>query len=113
MSAVAAETPDTFWSRRLRGVVPALRWLRECDARTARADLIAGVTLAAYLLPAALGDASLAQLPPEAGLDACLFGGLVSCATSAIVLVVFTSQPKSWFGSIAGWLFTTRRPSDV
>jgi len=39
--------------------------------------LIAGVTLAAYLLPAALGDASLARLNPEAGLYACLFGGLV------------------------------------
>jgi hypothetical protein len=42
-----------------------------------RGDLIAGITLAAYLLPAALGDASLANLPPEAGLYACLFGGLV------------------------------------
>lgn len=33
--------------------------------------------LAAYLLPAALGDASLANLEPEAGLYACLFSGLV------------------------------------
>jgi high affinity sulfate transporter 1 len=38
---------------------------------------MAGITLAAYLLPAAIGDASLAGLPPEAGLYACLFGGLV------------------------------------
>lgn len=38
---------------------------------------MAGITLAAYLLPAGLGDASLANLPPEAGLYACLFGGLV------------------------------------
>ena len=38
---------------------------------------MAGVTLAAYLLPAGIGDASLAGLPPEAGLYACLFGGLV------------------------------------
>src|SRR5205085_6961775 len=30
-----------------------------------------------YLLPAALGDASLANLPPQAGLYACLFSGLV------------------------------------
>jgi high affinity sulfate transporter 1 len=29
------------------------------------------------LIPAALGDASLASLPPEAGLYACLFGGLI------------------------------------
>ena len=42
-----------------------------------RADLIAGITLAAYLLPAAIGDASLANLPPETGIYACLFSGLV------------------------------------
>jgi SulP family sulfate permease len=42
-----------------------------------RSDLIAGITLAAYLLPAGIADASLAGLPPEAGLYACLFGGLV------------------------------------
>ena len=42
-----------------------------------RPDVAAGITLAAYLLPAGLGDASLAGLPPEAGLYACLFGGLV------------------------------------
>ena len=38
---------------------------------------MAGITLAAYLLPAAIGDASLAGLPPQAGLYACLFGALV------------------------------------
>lgn len=43
---------------------------------TLRSDMAAGVTLAAYLVPAGLGDASLAGLPPEAGLYACLFSGL-------------------------------------
>jgi len=38
--------------------------------------MAAGVTLAAYLVPAGLGDASLAGLPPETGLYACLFSGL-------------------------------------
>lgn len=67
-----------------------------------RYDLIAGVTLAAYLLPAGIADASLAGLPPEAGLYACLFGGLVFwlfCSsrhtaitvTSAISLLVGTA----------------------
>ena len=42
-----------------------------------RADALAALMLAAYLLPAGLGDASLANLPPEAGLYACLFSGLV------------------------------------
>src|SRR5262250_3880325 len=57
--------------------IPALTWLRSYDRIWLRGDLLAGITLAAYLLPAALGDASLANLPPEAGLYACLFGGLV------------------------------------
>lgn len=57
--------------------LPALSWLRDYPREWLRGDLIAGITLAAYLLPAGLGDASLAGLPPEAGLYACLFGGLV------------------------------------
>jgi high affinity sulfate transporter 1 len=57
--------------------VPAWAWLRAYDRRWLRGDLVAGITLAAYLVPAGLGDASLANLPPEAGLYACLFGGLV------------------------------------
>src|SRR5215470_17073989 len=82
--------------------VPALIWLRSYDRRWLRFDLVAGITLAAYLLPAALGDASLANLRPEAGLYACLFGGLVFwifcgsrytvvSATSAISLVIGSS----------------------
>jgi SulP family sulfate permease len=61
----------------LRSWMPALTWLRSYDKRSLRLDLVAGVTLAAYLLPAGIGDASLANLPPEAGLYACLFSGLV------------------------------------
>src|SRR5690242_7203404 len=57
--------------------IPAAAWLGAYDRRFVRADLVAGVTLAAYILPSAMGDASLAGLPPQAGLYACLFGGLV------------------------------------
>jgi high affinity sulfate transporter 1 len=57
--------------------MPAFRWLRTYEKPWLRGDIIAGITLAAYLLPAALGDASLANLPPQAGLYACLFSGLV------------------------------------
>ena len=72
MSAAAA-SGGSRWS----GMIAATRWLRGYEHAWFRADLAAGVTLAAYLLPAALGDASLAGLPSEAGLYACLFGGLV------------------------------------
>ena len=56
--------------------IPARAWLTAYDRTWLRADVAAGVTLAAYLLPSAIGDASLAGLPPQAGLYACLFGGL-------------------------------------
>jgi sulfate permease, SulP family len=58
-------------------VLPGLTWLRGYQSSWIRFDVAAGVTLAAYLLPAGLADASLANLPPQAGLYACLFGGLV------------------------------------
>jgi sulfate permease, SulP family len=63
--------------RRWYNMFPAVAWLRGYQPKWLRADLIAGVTLAAYLMPAGLADASLANLPPQAGLYACLFSGLV------------------------------------
>jgi high affinity sulfate transporter 1 len=68
---------DRRLSSRIAGILPALGWLRGYRAGWLRGDLVAGITLAAYLMPAAIGDASLAGLPPEAGLYACLFSGLV------------------------------------
>jgi high affinity sulfate transporter 1 len=91
--------------------IPALRWLPAYDRSWLRGDLVAGITLAAYLLPAALGDASLANLPPEAGLYACLFSGLVFwlfCSsrhtaitvTSAISLLVGASLAEIAGGDV-------------
>jgi high affinity sulfate transporter 1 len=62
---------------KLASLVPAIGWLRSYNTGWLRGDVVASITLAAYLVPAALGDASLANLPPQAGLYACLFGGLV------------------------------------
>lgn len=57
--------------------MPALIWLRSYQRDWLRPDLVAGITLAAYLIPSGIADASLANLPPEAGLYACLFPGLL------------------------------------
>src|SRR5436190_2669907 len=102
MSADAASEGEPAPTGRWRGIFPAARWLRNYDRSWLRGDVAAGVSLAAYLLPAGLGDASLAGLPPEAGLYACLFGGLVFwlfcgsrhtviTVTSAISLVIGAS----------------------
>src|SRR6476660_1631510 len=98
----------TFWEK----TVPAAEWLRSYHHAWFRLDLLAGVTLAAYLLPAALGDASLANLPPEVGLYACLFGGLifwifcgsrytVVSVTSAISLLIGSSLGEITGGNSA------------
>ena len=47
--------------------LPALDWLKRYDRTWLRGDIVAGITLAAYLLPAGLGDASLANLPRAGG----------------------------------------------
>ena len=86
----------------MMAVIPAARWLGNYQPGWLRADLVAGITLAAYLIPAGIGDATLAGLPPSAGLYACLFSGLVFwlftsshqtsvTVTSAISLLVGSS----------------------
>src|SRR6186997_2320361 len=112
MSSVAGSRdvpgPARNWSR----VIPALQWLRQYKAAWLGADLLAGLTLAAYLLPAGIADASLANLPPEAGLYACLFSGLVFWAfcssrhtaitvTSAISLLVGSSLGEMTGGDVS------------
>src|SRR5438093_989006 len=104
MSAAATSDDASVRPSRWSGIVPALRWLRSYKPAWFRADLVAGITLAAYLLPAGLGDASLANLPPEAGLYACLFGGLVFwmfCSSRHTVITV-TSAISLLIGSSLG-----------
>lgn len=85
-----------------------MRWLRSYQPSWLRADFVAGLTLAAYLLPAAIGDATLANLPPEAGLYACLFGGLAywlfcsSRHTSITVTSALSLLVGSSLGPLAG-----------
>ena len=69
MSVESKGTPDSAGEGLWWGIFHAARWLR--------GEVAAGVTPAADLLPAGLGDAALAGLPPEAGLYACLYSPLV------------------------------------
>lgn len=89
---------------RAKVAVPALTWLPAYDLGWIRGDTVAGITLAAYLLPAALGDATLANLPPQAGLYACLFSGLVFwlfCSSRHTVVTV-TSAISLLLGASLG-----------
>ncbi len=99
--AVHPDTPSASdWG--LGNWFPPAGWLRTCTGGSLIADPIGGVTPAAYLLPAALSVASLAGLPPQAGMCTCLMGGLIFwlfssstrtsiTVTTAIALLVGTS----------------------
>jgi high affinity sulfate transporter 1 len=104
VSVSEAGNPASANVGRWHGIIPAVHWLRGYEFQWVRADLAAGVTLAAYLLPAALGDASLAGLPPQAGLYACLYGGLVFWlfCSSRHTAVSVTSAISLLIGSTLG-----------
>src|SRR4026207_2304492 len=83
-----------------------LAWLSEYNPAALRADGVAGIPRAAYLLPRAIGDSSLANLPPEAGIYACLFSGLVFwlfCSSRHTAITV-TSAISLLMGSSLGAL---------
>src|SRR5262245_12271789 len=82
--------------------LPAYRWIRAHGAQSIRLDLIAGLSLAAFVIPESLAYASLAQLPPVTGLYCYLVAGIAYAIfgssrqlavgpTSAISLVIATS----------------------
>lgn len=72
----AADPPS-----RLDAALPGLRVLRGYRRAWLRGDVVAGVTVAAYLVPQVMAYASLAGLPPVAG----LWGILLPLAVYALV----------------------------
>src|SRR5262245_65954984 len=115
LDPVDAERPGLLWR-----IAPGLQRLRHYEGEWLRGDVVAGILLAAYLMPAGIADASLASLRPEAGLYACVFSGLVFwlfCSsrhtavttTSAISLLVGASLGEmaagdaSRFAALAIW----------
>src|SRR5262245_60998613 len=93
-------------SSRLIRFLPGLDCFRGRNWGDWRHDLAAGVTLSAYLLPAGIGYASLAALPPESGVYACLFSGLVFWlfCSSRHTAVTVTSALSLLIGSSLGGL---------
>jgi sulfate permease, SulP family len=87
---------------RFQRFLPFLRWGRNMDRSSVRADAIAGLTGAAIVLPQGVAFAAIAGMPPEYGLYtsmvptiiAALFGSswhMVSGATTAASIIMFAS----------------------
>src|ERR1700730_16243396 len=57
--------------------IPAAAWIPLLGADAVRLDVMAGLSLAAFVIPESLAYASLAQLPPVTGLYCYLVAGIV------------------------------------
>lgn len=99
----------------LSALFPPWQWLGHYQAANLPADMVAGVTLAAYAIPVSLAYAGLAGLPPQLGLYGYLLGGigyamfgtsrqLAVGPTSAISLMVASSVSLLAAGDSARYL---------
>ena len=66
----APEDPVDPKGRRLRRWIPLIGWLERGDGLSRRADVLAGLTVAAMLVPQGMAYATLAGMPPVTGLYA-------------------------------------------
>src|SRR6476659_8737026 len=82
-----------------RRLVPILGWIRTYDRRWLRGDLIAGVTVAALIVPNNLGYAGIAGIPLQNGPYAAAAGALLYgiCGTSRQI----SMGPSSGLAAVA------------
>jgi len=98
----------------IRSFIPILDWLPKYNSGFLKWDMIAGITLASFVLPESMAYATLAGLPTYYGIYCCLAGGLVFAffttskhvavgPTSAISLMVGTTVAVLSGGDPAKW----------
>ena len=85
---------DTLSQQDRWRLVPIVRWSRAYDRRWLRGDLIAGVTVAALIVPKNLGYAAIAGIPVE--------NGLYAAAAGAILYAVFGTSRQISTGPSSG-----------
>src|SRR6201989_1527019 len=79
---------------RLARLVPIVGWVRGYDRHWLRADLVAGVTVAALIVPKNLGYAGIAGVP--------LQNGLYAAAAGAILYAIFGTCRQISMGPSSG-----------
>ena len=94
------DEPLTTPTPRLMRLVPILQWSRTYDRSWLRGDLIAGIAVAAMIVPKDLGYAGIAGVPVE--------NGLYAAAAAAIIYGLFCTSrhistgPSSSLAAVAG-----------
>ena len=81
-------------ARRGRRLVPIVGWIRSYDRSWLRGDVIAGVTVAALIVPKNLGYAGIAGVP--------LQNGLYAAAAGAILYAIFGTSRQLSVGPSSG-----------
>ena len=92
--ALMAQAEQPLPQRDRWHLVPMVRWVRSYDRRWLRGDLIAGVTVAALIVPKNLGYAAIAGIPVE--------NGLYAAAAGAILYAVFGTSRQISTGPSSG-----------
>src|SRR3954463_13664818 len=86
-------TPSSTTTR-LGSLVPMVGWLRTYERGWLRADLIAGITVAALIVPKNLGYAGIAGVPVQ--------NGLYAAAAGAIIYAIFGTSRQISMGPSSG-----------
>jgi high affinity sulfate transporter 1 len=93
----------------LKELFPVIDWLPQYPRKNFRWDLVAGITMAFFLIPISMAYASLANLPPQTGIYCSIFAGIFYFIfgtskhlsigpTSAISLIVGTTVARLSIG---------------
>ena len=80
--------------------LPIVGWLPRYDRRSLRADVVAGLTVAALVIPKNLGYAGIAHLPVEFGLYAVAAGALLYAVFGTSRQIA--TGPSSSLAAVAG-----------
>lgn len=94
------EPPRASWRQTLPRLVPGLGVLRRYPLRWLRLDAVAGIAVAAYLVPQVMAYAAIVNVPPVVG----LWTALVACVGYAVIggSRVLSVGPESTVALLAG-----------
>ena len=86
---------------RLKGIVPIIDWLPQYQTAFLKWDMLAGITLAFFVLPESMAYATLAGVPSYFGIYCCIAGGLFFAlfTTSKHLAIGPTSSMSLMIGS--------------
>ncbi|MBN8837834.1 MAG: SulP family inorganic anion transporter [Sphingobacteriia bacterium] len=102
-------------SSRIKSFIPILQWMPAYSVNFLKWDVVAGITLASFVLPESMAYATLAGVPAYYGIYCCLVGGLFFALftsskhvaigpTSAISLMIGSTVAAMAAGDTHKWL---------